>query len=91
MRAPVTPADRLRDAVALALLVGGAALFVYAYRGLETLAAGRITVAPGEWALTLWSRYRGLSFAAIGLVAAGVAMAAYSYWRRAVRRDEPEP
>ena len=90
MRAPVTPADRLRDAVALALLVGGIALFVYANRGLETLAAGRISVAPGEWAITQWSRYRGLSFAGLGLVAAGIAMAAYSYWRRAIRRDERE-
>ena len=91
MRAPVTPADRLRDAVAVALLVAGVALFLYAYRGLEALAAGRISVGPGEWATNQWSHYRGLSFAGLGLVAGGLAVAAYSFWRRARRRDGSQP
>ena len=91
MRAPVTPADRLRDAVALALLVGGAALFFYAYRGLQALAAGQITVAPGELAVSQWARLRGLSLTGIAIAAGGIAMAAYSYWRRARRGPEPRP
>ena len=89
MRAPVHPADRLRDAVALALLVGGIALYAYAFLGMEGLAAGRITAAPGEWATSRWVRYRQLSLAGLGVAAAGVAMAVYSFWRRSRRRDEP--
>ena len=88
MRSPVSPADRLRDATALALLVGGAALFLYAFRGMEALAAGRFTVAPGEWATSQWERYRQLSLAGLALAAAGVATAVYSFWSRARRRDE---
>lgn len=88
MSAPATRAERLRDAIALALLVGGAALFFYAFRGMENLAAGRFAVAPGEWAIARWSHYRTLSLAGMGLAVLGIATAVYSYWRRARQRGE---
>jgi uncharacterized membrane protein YidH (DUF202 family) len=84
-----TAADRLRDAVSLALLVGGVVLFAYAFRGMQGLAAGRISVARGQLAVTQWTHYRDLSVTGALLAALGIAVGVYSYLRRARREQMP--
>ena len=70
-----TAADRVRDAIALALLGGGAATFFYARYRLQVLGANRITRVPGHAATEqFWHYYKmssaGLWTAGVGLVAA---------------------
>jgi hypothetical protein len=89
--APARPGERRRDAVALALLVAGALLFLYAYRGMQELAAGHFAVAPGELAVRRWAHFRDLSYAGMALAAIGVGVAVWSYWRRAHPPAEPGP
>ena len=63
-----TAADRTRDAIALVLLVGGAALFLYARARLGALAGGQITREQGHAAIeqaVRWDRVAGVALAAL--------------------------
>ncbi len=74
-------ADRVRDAVAIAVLLVGAALYAYAYGGMHTLAASAIVRVPGHTALERFDRYWQLSRVGLLLMGAGIAAVAWSFWR----------
>ena len=87
MKPGITRADRLRDSAVIALLAGGVALYLYAYRGMAALSLeGSITVRPGEKAFDQWMRYYYLSRAGMWLVAAGVVTGIWAFWRYTQKR-----
>ena len=84
-------ADRLRDWIALALVLVGALIYGAAHLGMGDLARdSRPTTAEaaarGEWKLVRWNRYERMSRAGVWLVAAGAAVAVWSFARHAARR-----
>ena len=81
MTRPVRRADRIRDVVAMAVLLTGAALYAYAYGGMHLLADRAIVPVPGHSALERFDRYWQLSRAGLLLMAVGVATVAWSFWR----------
>jgi hypothetical protein len=87
-------ADRVRDAIALALVIGGVALLIIAHVGNSRLATQPIVVAKGQTAFSIWMRYYYMGFAGVGAVIAGVLVGFGSYIiharrvRRAARRGE---
>lgn len=70
-----TLADRVRDAVAIALLVGGGALFLYARRHLQLLASDQITRVPGHSAVEQAEHFDRLSRAGLWTAGAGLVLA----------------
>lgn len=88
MKRGITRADRLRDSAVIALLAGGVALYLYAYRGMAALSLeGSITVRPGEKAFDQWMRYYYLSRAGMWLVVAGVVVGIWAFWRYRKNRE----
>ncbi|MBA3559174.1 MAG: hypothetical protein H0W30_11295 [Gemmatimonadaceae bacterium] len=82
MKRGVTRADRFRDSAVIALLAGGVALYLYAYRGMAAISdEGKIIVRPGEQAFDQWIRYYYMSRAGMWLVAAGVLVGIWAFWR----------
>lgn len=67
---------RVIDAVAMLLIAGGVATYVYAQRGMSRLAGGRMRysaeTATQGWNIADWDTYDRLSRAGLGLAAAGV-------------------
>ena len=87
----VTRAERARDLLAAMLLTGGAALYAYAYAGMRTLAAQRETAGQALWAsLRRFDYYWTMSRVGLVILAAGLAVMAWSFWRH-VRRREAHP
>jgi hypothetical protein len=71
--------DRLRDLAALVLVVGGAALYLYAHLGMRRLAA-RTGYAPrGVWLMPQFDHYWRASRVAVWAVVAGVAVGVWSF------------
>jgi len=89
--AGTTPADRLRDTLALVLVLAGAALVVMAYTGNSRLATQPIVLAKGQSAFSLWMHNYYLEFAGYGAIALGVLVGVVSYvvHARRVRRSQP--
>ncbi|MBC7791857.1 MAG: hypothetical protein H7Z74_18070 [Anaerolineae bacterium] len=88
MKRSVTRADRIRDSAVIAFLAAGAALYLYAYRGMDALSLeGSIVVRPGEKAFDQWMRYYYLSRAGMWLIAAGVGVGIWAFWRYRKNRD----
>jgi hypothetical protein len=81
-------ADRVRDAIALALVIGGVALLIIAHLGNSRLATQPIVVVKGQTAFSIWMRYYYMGFAGVGAVIAGVLVGFGSYiiHARRVRR-----
>ena len=76
---------RLADGFALALIVGGAGLFLYARHRLQLLAANKIERVEHEWAVAQFVRWWHLSDAGLWTAGAGLALAvalAIWQWRR---------
>ena len=89
--ARVHRADRLRDWLALALVVAGALLYGVAHRGMASIAGDRTptpveVAAPGQWKMVRWNRFERMSRAGIALVAAGAGVSLWSFARHARRR-----
>ncbi|MDQ3996451.1 MAG: hypothetical protein M3303_05485 [Gemmatimonadota bacterium] len=89
--ARVHRADRIRDWVAVALVVLGVAVYGTAQRGMGAVARDRTPTtaeasARGEWKMVQWNRYQRMSRAGILLVAAGAAVGIWSFTRHAARR-----
>ena len=66
---------RVGDVVALTLIVGGTALFFYARRNLEHLAASRIVRVEGQSAIDQAVHFVRLSKGGLWVAAAGLALA----------------
>ena len=84
-------ADRVRDWLALALVIAGALPYGAAHRGMGALARDRTATsaaesARGEWKMARWNRFERMSRAGIALVAVGAAVSVWSFARHAVRR-----
>jgi hypothetical protein len=89
-RTRTTGADRVRDAIALTLVVAGVVLVVMAYNGNSHLASQPIVVAKGQSAFSLWMRNYYMEFAGYGAIAAGilVGLGSYIVHARRARRDQ---
>ena len=75
-------AGRLRDLAAVLLIVGGAALYLYAGAGLRGIAAGRYQAPPGAFRnLAEANRLSTLSRVGVGLVLLGVGVGVWSFLR----------
>jgi hypothetical protein len=88
---PVQRADRVRDWIALGLVIIGLLLYGAAHAGMGALARDRTPTtaeasARGEWKMVRWNRLERLSRAGIGLVIAGAAVSVLSFARHALRR-----
>ncbi len=89
--ARVHRADRIRDWVAVALVVLGVAVYGTAQRGMGAVARDRTLTtveasARGEWKMVQWNRYERMSRAGVVLVAAGAIAGIWSFTRHAARR-----
>jgi hypothetical protein len=87
----VQRADRIRDWLALGLVLAGALLYGTAQSGMGTLARDQTPTtaeqsARGEWKMVRWNRFYNMSRAGVALVVAGGAVAVFSFaihaWRR---------
>lgn len=77
--------DRIRDLVALLLVVAGIGLVVVSHSGMQGLATQAIVVRPGEWAVSQYMHFRYLELAGYGLAVAGIVVGVVSYLVRARR------
>ncbi len=92
MKRGITRADRLRDSAVIALLAGGVALYLFAYRGMASLSLVRsIVVRPGEKAFDQWMRYYYLSRAGMWLIAAGAIVGIWAFWLYMKNRRTEKP
>ena len=87
----VNRADRVRDWIALALVIAGTLLYGSAHRGMGALARDRSVTTPeaaarGEWKMLRYNRLERRSRVGILIVAAGAAVAVWSFARHATRR-----
>ena len=87
----VTRSDRVRDWLALGLVLAGALLYGMAQSGMGTLARDRTPTtaeqsARGEWKMVRWNRFYKMSRAGVALVVAGGAVAVFSFAIHARRR-----
>ena len=87
MSAAVPPAARARDAVALALVAAGAGAYLFAWRGMQSLAESRLVPEKGEFLMTQWNSYHKLSRLGIAGMVAGALVAAWSFQQ--FRRPAP--
>jgi hypothetical protein len=86
-----TRAERRRDALALALLVGGMALMFLGYTGFRALAgygSSDVPLQPGQRAWDIFLRHFLVAAAGLLLVLSGLGTAVWSYLRR--KRDLPD-
>jgi hypothetical protein len=89
--ARVHRADRVRDWIALGLVLLGALVYGVAHRGMGLVARDRTpttaeAAARGEWKMVRWNRYERMSRTGVILVASGALVAAWSFARHATRR-----
>lgn len=89
--ARVHRADRIRDWIALGLVLLGALVYGVAHRGMGLVARDRTpttaeAAARGEWKMVRWNRYERMSRAGLILVGSGAVVGAWSFVRHASRR-----
>jgi hypothetical protein len=87
----VPRADRVRDWIALSLVIAGALLYATAHRGMGAVARDRTPTtveasARGEWKMVRWNKYERMSRAGVWVVAAGATVAVWSFARHVARR-----
>jgi protein-S-isoprenylcysteine O-methyltransferase Ste14 len=90
-RTSVARGDRIRDWVAMALVVIGALTYVTAHRGMGSVARDQTPTTAeaarrGEWKMVRWIRYERMSRVGIVLVGAGAIVGVWSFARHAMRR-----
>ncbi len=83
----VNRAERTRDAVAIAVLLAGAALYAYAWMGMHNLAQHLLIIPKGVPAMRYFDTYWQMSRVAIVVLLAGGATLAWSFWRYSRRVD----
>ncbi len=75
-------AARLWDAAALALVAGGAALYLSAHTGMKGILASQVHLATIEAPnITRWVHYRTMSNLGLALVVLGVGVGIAAYYR----------
>jgi hypothetical protein len=84
-------ADRIRDWMAVGLVIVGAIVYGAAHAGMGSLARDRTPTtteqaARGEWKMVRWNRFDRLSRVGVGLVLAGAAVSILSFARHMARR-----
>jgi hypothetical protein len=79
--------DRLRDVLALVLVVGGIGLVLLSNSGMHRLATQPIVVAHGEWAMAQYEHYRRLGMLGYIVALAGIATGIWSYLHLARARQ----
>jgi hypothetical protein len=87
---PTTRADRIRDAVALALVLGGVALVLVSHAGMQKLATQPIVVAKGQTAVAIWDKFAYIELAGYAAAVIGLLVGFVSYIIHA-RRGKPSP
>jgi hypothetical protein len=87
-----TRGDRMRDAIAIVLVVLGVCLIVVAHVGNTRLATQPIIVDRGQSAFSQWMHYYYIEFAGYGAVAAGLiaGLASYAVHARRTRRSRTD-
>jgi hypothetical protein len=79
----MTRGDRLRDAVALLLVIVAIAPVAYAWRGFLSISEeSRIVLAPGESAFSQFLHFFWFALAGVVLMIVGVGVAIWSYLKR---------
>lgn len=92
MNGSVTRGDRVRDAVALLLVIAAVAPVAYAWRGFLSLAdESRIVLEPGETAFAQFMHYFWFAVGGLLLLLAGIAVAVWSYLQRRRRLRDSSP
>lgn len=86
-------ADRIRDWLALGLVIAGALLYGTAHAGMGSIARDRTPTtaeqsARGDWKMVRWNRFERMSRAGVALVVVGAAVSVLSFMRHARRRKE---
>ena len=84
-RSGVSRADRIRDGVALLLVVAGIGLVLGSHAGMQRLATNTIVVPKGEWAVAQFTRYYYVEIAGYVAAVVGIAVGAWSYLLHARR------
>ena len=90
---PAAPsaAGRAGDLAALALIVGGTALFFYARNNLERLSAGQIVRVEGRSAVEQAIHFDRLSKVGLGTAAVGIVLAVVLFLRQRRRAASTSP
>jgi hypothetical protein len=79
----MTRGDRLRDAVAVLLVIVAIAPVAYAWRGFLSISEeSRIVLAPGESAFSQFLHFFWFALAGVVLMIVGVGVAIWSYLKR---------
>ena len=84
MSARVSSTARVRDLIALTLLLVGAALYVYADAGMGRLAVNQVELASGEYYMNRWNEYRTMSNIGLAVAGAGIAVGILSFVRHSM-------
>lgn len=85
----VTRADRTRDAIAVFILLAGAALYGYAWLGMHNLATHHLLVPKGAAYMRYFDMYWQLFRIARVVLVAGAALLVWSFWHYSRRVDKP--
>ena len=85
--AVISKGDRVRDLVALVLVLVGIVLILVSHAGMQRLASQPIVVAKGQWASSVWTTYAYIDYAgrAAAIIGIIVGIASYIIHRRRVR------
>jgi hypothetical protein len=83
--------DRLRDGLALVLVLLGIVLIVLSNSGMHRLATQPIVLARGEWAVARYDHFRRLALLGYLATIAGVAAGIWSYTLHARRAAAAAP
>ncbi len=91
-----TRADRVRDIIALVLVLGGICLILVSHNGMQRLATQPIVVAKGQTAGAVWNKYAyidlaGRAAAIIGVVVGIVSYVLHARRVKAARAVNPAP
>jgi hypothetical protein len=82
-------ADRLRDLIALALVLAGIALMLVSHSGMQQLATQPIVLAKGEPAFAQYNHYKYLDYAGRAVIVIGIMVGFASYLIHARRGAAP--
>jgi hypothetical protein len=85
--------DRIRDWLALSLVIAGALLYGVSHFGMGSIARDRSPTTTeqagrGDWKMVRWNRFERMSRLGLGLVVAGASVAVLSFVTHARRRRE---
>jgi uncharacterized membrane protein YidH (DUF202 family) len=83
----ISSADRVRDLIALVILLAGAALAGHGWLHLREMSHDHIVRHAGQSALQQADHYYSLTRTGVLIMLAGVGAMAYSSWRYARARD----